>query len=167
MSNPNQPAKSTFQAFKLLEPMTDTPDHVLDVVRPFIAKSLWIYARTMPEHPHEYVLRRNSYIDGREEEFVNFAELIRQYGYTGRFYRKKLVYLNVDQHRYWSMGNPIRRYPAPPAFDTRGRPDWPETETTLINRARNDDLALFCCQLSQATGGKHHAKTCHNFRQAA
>jgi hypothetical protein len=141
MSNPA--SKKPYIAFQILEPMTDPPEEVKEYSRLFIAKSKWIFAKTMPETPHEYVLRRNCYAAGYEHEFVRMVELIREHGYRGRFHKTRLTYMNIDDHRYWSMGAPI-------------------PETILINRARNDDLPQMCCNLSMATGGKHHAISCPN-----
>ena len=165
MSNPKEPRKRDYTAFQLLEPITVAPADVLDFAREFIAKNRWIYAKTMPEHPHEYCLRVNCVKNGTEEEFVRFAELIRQHGYRGRFHKTRLTYMNVDDWRYWSMGAPINRYPNGPPFPGAREP-WGMAETTLINRARNDDLPLPCCSLSMATGGKHHALSCRNSEAA-
>jgi hypothetical protein len=149
----SNPQKERPYQFDLLEPMTETPSEVLEYARPFIAKSKWIFARTMPETPHEYVLRRDCYANGYEAEFVQMVKLIREHGYRGRFRKPPgrpitLTYMNVDDHRYWSMGAPV-------------------PETILINRARNDDLPSICCTLATATGGKHHALSCRNFEKAA
>jgi hypothetical protein len=142
-----QSSKVSYQ-FDILEPMITPPSDVQEFARLFIAKSKWIYAKTMPETPHEYVLRRNCHAAGYEDEFVRMVELIRQYGYRGRFRLPPrrailLTYMNIDDHRYWSMGAPV-------------------PETILINRSHNHDIVNQCCRLAQATAGKHHAKDCEN-----
>ena len=85
----------------------------LDDFRRFIAASRWIFAKTMPQTPHEYTLRREAH---DETEFESFVALIRDVGFHEEFKGCDYVYLAVDGHKYWTMGGP------------------PE-ETILINRA--------------------------------
>ena len=85
----------------------------LNRIRSFIETHKWVFAKTMPETPHEYTLRRLA----NEEEFIFFVAFIREYGDTRKFKGRKYVYLDVDGWSYWTMGSPL------PA-------------TILINRAR-------------------------------
>jgi hypothetical protein len=85
----------------------------LDDFRRFIAASRWIFAKTMPLTPHEYTLRR----EARDEvEFERFVVMIREEGVADSFEGREYVYLQVDGHKYWTMGSPV-------------------DETILINRA--------------------------------
>ncbi len=79
----------------------------------FIQENHWIYAKTMPQSPHFYVVRTPE----NDENFVTFAEFIRQKGFPARFGEngQEYVYLEDDGYLYWTMGNPI-------------------PETTIINR---------------------------------
>lgn len=70
----------------------------------------------MPEWPHEYIVR--SRVD--EQQFVNFVCFIRQHGYEGEFYRKRITYFDDGGRVYWTMGSPI-------------------SETTIINRCHKED----------------------------
>jgi len=58
------------------------PQSDLDFCRELIAKSRWIFAKTMPQNPHYYMLRKESTSDA---EFVRFLEIIRQYGYRYKY----------------------------------------------------------------------------------
>ena len=71
-------------------------------LRAFVERNLWTYARTMPKHPHEYVLLWNS---SCEEDFFRFVMTIRRLGYDEYFYTKRIRYLDVDARRYWTMGD--------------------------------------------------------------
>jgi hypothetical protein len=84
--------------------------------RPFIAANTWTYAKTS-EHPHEYLLLRNS-ADWREH--LRFLRWLRVFGEVERWldghrYRYRLV----DGWRYWAMFSPNdtilnrRREPTP------------------------------------------------------
>jgi len=85
-------------------------------IQAFITGNRWTFAKTMPQWPHEYVVRGET--STPEAEFVAFAEHIRVAGYPKRFGRATYVYFDVDGWAYWTMGNPI-------------------PETTIINRARS------------------------------
>jgi hypothetical protein len=68
-----------------------------------IQRSRWIFAKTMPENPHYYMLRKES-DDG---EFVRFVEIIRQYGYQYQYEGYWYTVLNVYDWYYWTMGAPM------------------------------------------------------------
>ena len=75
----------------------------LQFIGQIIKESRWIFAKTMPDNPHYYMLRKES-IDG---EFVRFVELIRKYGYRNKYGGAWYTQLNVDNWFYWTMGAPI------------------------------------------------------------
>jgi hypothetical protein len=87
-----------------------------DILREFIDSCQWTFAKTMPEWPHEYIVRQ------REDEnlFVQMVRHIRANGYKGKFYRKRITYYEDRGLVYWTMGAPI-------------------VETTIINRCRKED----------------------------
>ena len=91
-----------------------------DDARAYIAKVRWQFAKTMPQWPHEYTVRK--WRSDLEDEFLAFVLLIRHEGVvkpwppdvpTPRYHH---AYLELDGWEYWSMGAPV-------------------PETTLINRA--------------------------------
>ena len=89
--------------------------------RGFVGKRNWRYAKTMPQWPHEYTVRR---FDDPQHEQVMFEAAVRFirsqgerriFAPTGR----NSIYLDVDGRQYWSMGAPVQ-------------------ETIIINRAWRD-----------------------------
>lgn len=78
----------------------------------FIEGSRWIFAKTMPQIPHEYTLRKHA----DEAEFEAAVAFIREHGYRARWGRYNHTYFDVDGWQYWTMGAPVG-------------------ETILINRA--------------------------------
>jgi hypothetical protein len=54
----------------------------------FVNAERWTYAKTMPEWPHEYVVRGR--VD--EELFERTVKHIRSNGFPGRFYNKPITY---------------------------------------------------------------------------
>ena len=79
----------------------------------FIEKNNWHFAKTMPQNPHEYCLRRET----DETEFEEFVKLIRREGYQELYWGKMYICYNVGQYKYWTMGEPLEK-------------------TILINRAK-------------------------------
>lgn len=86
-----------------------------DARRDFIRRSRWQFAKTMPDKPHEYTLRK--WCD--PGEFEDFVATVRREGYKDRYEGRTYTYLNVDGYRYWTMGASVR-------------------VTTVLNRARLD-----------------------------
>ena len=82
----------------------------------FIKSSKWTFAKTMPEWPHEYIVREK--VD--ENLFMQLVLHIRTNGYEGNFYKMKITYYDYDEFVYWTMGAPLE-------------------ETTIINRCRTED----------------------------
>jgi hypothetical protein len=95
--------------------MTDTMDLPKEL-REFIDSVRWTFAKTMPEWPHEYIVRER--VD--ENSFVQFVLHIRANGYDGKFYRRSITYFDEGGMTYWTMGSPI------------------ET-TKIINRCKKED----------------------------
>ena len=85
-------------------------------LRTFVDEQVWTFAKTMPEWPHEYLVRDR--VD--EKLFVRLVEHIRAHGYEGHFYQKTIVYYEEAGTVYWTMGAPL-------------------DETTIINRCRKED----------------------------
>ncbi len=85
----------------------------------FIEDSQWIFAKTMPESPHWYIVRSKE----NENNFVALAKYIRENGYEAYYgnFARPFTYLEYNGYRYWTMGNPL-------------------PETTIINRA---DMKLY------------------------
>lgn len=89
--------------------------------RAYIGKVRWQFAKTMPQWPHEYTVRK--WRQDLEPEFEDFVTLIRSEGIVKPWPRDAAVpryrhpYLELDGWEYWTMGEPV-------------------PETTVLNRAR-------------------------------
>jgi hypothetical protein len=86
-----------------------------NALRKFIESSQWTFAKTMPEWPHEYLVRDR--VD--RALFEALVCHIRQHGVEQRFYQLVLTYFAEDGLLYWTMGEPIE-------------------ETTIINRCKEE-----------------------------
>jgi len=85
-------------------------------LRAFADNVEWTFAKTMPEWPHEYIVRER--ID--EQLFVDLVGHIRTHGRSGRFYERVIVYYEEAGLVYWTMGAPL-------------------AETIIVNRCRTED----------------------------
>ena len=80
-------------------------EKALEKIKDFIDYARWKYASTMPEFPHEYIVRE--WYPDDEEEFEIFVRYIREYGYQKRFFKKMITYCDIGDYTYWTMGAPI------------------------------------------------------------
>lgn len=106
--------------------MKDSVVNFPEDLKRFINEEKWTYAKTMPEWPHEYLVRER--VD--QELFEKLVIYIRTNGYQGRFYNKAITYFEEEGMLYWTMGAPT-------------------TQTTIINRCRKEDS--FECRLRSGT----------------
>src|SRR5262245_32992710 len=72
--------------------------------RRFTTNSEWTFAKTMPQNPHEYTLRRNS-DSGMFDSAVRF---IREQGRLEIYQGKPYKTLYLDKHQFWTMGAPLK-----------------------------------------------------------
>jgi len=96
--------------------MTGKPANLPPSLRAFVDTATWTFAKTMPEWPHEYIVRER--VD--EQLFVDLVRHIRAHGLSGRFYERAIVYFEEVGLAYWTMGAPV-------------------AETTIVNRCRSED----------------------------
>jgi hypothetical protein len=82
----------------------------------FINNVIWTFARTMPDWPHEYIVKR----DVDENLFIEIVRHIREFGYPGYFYQMSITYFEEQGLVYWTMGAAIE-------------------ETIIINRCNKEN----------------------------
>ena len=73
-------------------------------IRTFIDAHEWTFAKTMPQIPHWYTLKRKA---KSEEDFAAFVQEMRFRGFARQFGSKSFTYLDLDGWTYWTMGAPI------------------------------------------------------------
>lgn len=110
----NPPVESTLRE---LQPETDEDKAR---IRSLLLGHPWKAAKSMPQIPHEYTLRR---LWENDKDFVWCVEYIRSVGYEQRFGGRVFVYYDIGQHQYF-----------PTDGDPRG-PVGARTTVNLINRA--------------------------------
>lgn len=76
-------------------------------MRKYINSVKWVFAKTMPQWPHEYTVRR--WRPDLDSEFSWFVKTIREYGYKERFLSRIKTYFDFDGHKYWTQGAPIEK----------------------------------------------------------
>jgi hypothetical protein len=95
----------------------------IEELREFVRTSAWIFAKTMPQQPHEYTLRAKA---PDERLFMRFVLYIRQVGYEANYGSSTYTYLDIDGWKYWTMGVPLGPIGE---YDSK-------IHTILINRAK-------------------------------
>jgi hypothetical protein len=66
----------------------------------FVERHEWTFARTMPQNPHEYTLRRNAV----GADFDAAVRYIREHGRMEYFEGKPYKTLYLHESEYWTMG---------------------------------------------------------------
>jgi hypothetical protein len=92
------------------------PNKFPEELRNFVGEEKWTYAKTMPQWPHEYIVRAR--VD--ENVFEKLVRHIRANGCEAPFYDEKFIFFEEGGILYWTMGAPVN-------------------ETTLINRCRKEN----------------------------
>lgn len=87
----------------------------MDGFQEFVYSVNWLFAKTMPENPHEYTLRKHA----PEAQFIAAVEAIRREGECRIFGGRPYIKWDVNGWTYWTMGAPL-------------------SQTILINRSKHD-----------------------------
>lgn len=72
-----------------------------DQMRAFAGRQEWIYAKTMPKTPHEYVLKWKA---ANAQQWFQFVMTIRRFGYDQKYNTMMIRYYDLGEHKYWTMG---------------------------------------------------------------
>jgi hypothetical protein len=103
--------------------------------RPFIERATWTFAKTVPDHPHEYAVEGKHADD---PDFRRFAALIEAEGYVASFSfsgaRTRYRYLRVDDFIYWasrSLWSPGQNLNRRPVADVAGDSEHEQTRLPL------------------------------------
>jgi hypothetical protein len=66
----------------------------------------WIFAKTMPDNPHEYTLRKEWQDDPLFDSVVAY---IYAHVYVSTYKGYRYMQIDAGDHFYWTMGEPIFR----------------------------------------------------------
>jgi hypothetical protein len=121
--------------------MSDPHRLPLDL-KQFVEGEAWTFAKTMPEWPHEYLVRDR--VDAAL--FESLVRHIRQYGDAGKFYKRTMIYFAEDGLLYWTMGDPL-------------------PETVIINRCQGTDSYEY--RLKNGTLPKQNASRSQNAEEGS
>jgi len=74
----------------------------------FVNSKNWVFAKTMPEIPHYYIVRDNL-SENEKLLFDEFDDFIKLNGYTKEFYSRQYTYFNLGSYKYWVIENILNR----------------------------------------------------------
>lgn len=86
-----------------------------DTIRQYVAQCEWTFAKTMPQWPHEYIVKEKCPLT--KEQFEHFVWTQRVLGKVEDWGRYRQPYLYLNGYKYWTMGCELEA-------------------TTVINRAK-------------------------------
>ena len=86
----------------------DNPRSVPSDIENFIKRNKWVFAKTMAEMPHYYIVRDNL-SENDKKLFDEFDVFIKKNGYTKKFYSKQYTYFNIGHYKYWVIENILNR----------------------------------------------------------
>jgi hypothetical protein len=69
----------------------------------FVESCTWTFAKTMPQNPHEYIVRKNV----PESQFADAVVFIREHGRPQVFGGRRYIQYEANGHTYWTMGAPL------------------------------------------------------------
>jgi SAM-dependent methyltransferase len=78
--------------------------HTFTAIAEALLSQQFVFAKTMPQIPHYYVVR------AKWEHAISFDDVvfyIREHGYTDNWGTRTFHYLNLNGQRYWTMGAPV------------------------------------------------------------
>ena len=81
----------------------DTTGYDVDLLREYIARCDWKWARTMVDVPHEYIYRGRCPLTDKEFFYVLKAQVY--HGVNERWGKYVHPYLYIDGYKYWTMGD--------------------------------------------------------------
>lgn len=80
------------------------PTRLRQTIGRSLLRAQWIFAKTMPENPHWYTLRKTW---AQDAAFVETVEAMRTYGYREWYKKRPYTMFNVNGMKYWTMGAPL------------------------------------------------------------
>ena len=100
--------------------------------RVFIGGQEWRFAKTMPQWPHWYIVRREG---NRAADFDRLASLIEIHGEDDRWGSEIRRYLRFGDFKYWVVGYVINRSEPISSAEVRGKGErWLRAQSKMRNR---------------------------------
>ena len=93
--------------------MTPEPlPELVELARAFVARKEWIFAKTMPDNPHHYVVLFHQRTQEDRDGYAALRKLITQYGSKRRWHGSLWRSYRLDDHDYWTIYPVINRKPS-------------------------------------------------------
>ncbi len=100
------------------------PTSMIEAARAHIARSEWIFAKTMSENPHWYTVLFHVHGPDRDD-YIALRTLITKYGWDRRWHGRRWRTFSLDGYDYWQIHPVINRKPTPEA-------GWEDDDDPLV-----------------------------------
>jgi hypothetical protein len=87
------------------------PEELLRTVRAYVGRVHWIFAKTMADNPHFYVVLFHQQGANRDG-YLALRELIVKYGWNRRWHGRTWRTYTLDDHDYWHIHPVVNRKPS-------------------------------------------------------
>jgi hypothetical protein len=89
----------------------EPPPELVELARAFVARKEWIFAKTMSDNPHHYVVLFHQQGADRDG-YLALQELITRYGRKRRWHGSMWRSYDLDGFSYWTIHPVINRKPS-------------------------------------------------------
>jgi hypothetical protein len=90
----------------------EPPPELVIQARAYIASKEWIFAKTMADNPHHYVVFSFQAEGAERDGYLALRELITRYGWKRRWHGKMWRTYDLDGFSYWHIHPVINRKPS-------------------------------------------------------
>lgn len=126
---------------------TALKDYDLSHITHLLSREKWIWAKTMPGIPHEYIVRGQCRMG--EEDFLMIVHAQRDLGKHEVWGKYNFPYLYLDGYKYWTMGDTfentiiLNRQKVFAEFDELENPAQPFYTEEILGRVAHNINNLF------------------------
>jgi hypothetical protein len=104
---------------ELLQNKSEIVPEKLERLRALIAAAEWRATKTYPDHmAHSYTM-----CEANPELCSLLREVIKEHGFTKKFYKTTYNYIIVDGYKYWAFITLVNREEMQKSLDREGKPE--------------------------------------------
>ncbi len=90
----------------------EPPAELIELARAFVQRSEWIFAKTMADNPHHYVVWFHQQNQMDRDGYAALRELIMRWGWNRKWHGSSWRTYTLDDHDYWHIHPVVNRKPS-------------------------------------------------------